>query len=291
MELIDGKKVANDIKGELKEKIEKEDLKPGLAIILANHSAASEIYVRNKLQACEKIGVEANLYSFDEGATEQNLIDCIIKLNQDENIHGIIVQSPVYDTLNEEYITSFIDPNKDVDGFGIVNMGFLASNQTKFLSATPYGIIKLLESVSVPIEGSHVVIVGRSQIVGRPLALALLNRNATVTITHSKTKNLKEITKTADILVVAIGKPKFITEEYVKEGAVVIDVGINRVDGTVYGDVDYESVKKTASYLTPVPGGVGPMTIAMLLNNVVLSASRFKMGKEDDLWTRKLRKH
>lgn len=291
MELIDGKKVANDIKGELKEKIEKEDLKPGLAIILANHSAASEIYVRNKLQACEKIGVEANLYSFDEEATEQNLIDCIIKLNQDENIHGIIVQSPVYDTLNEEYITSFIDPNKDVDGFGIVNMGFLASNQTKFLSATPYGIIKLLESVSVPIEGSHVVIVGRSQIVGRPLALALLNRNATVTITHSKTKNLKEITKTADILVVAIGKPKFITEEYVKEGAVVIDVGINRVDGKVYGDVDYESVKKTASYLTPVPGGVGPMTIAMLLNNVVLSASRFKMGKEDDLWTRKLRKH
>ena len=291
MELIDGKKVANDIKGELKEKIEKEDLKPGLAIILANHSAASEIYVRNKLQACEKIGVEANLYSFDEEATEQNLIDCIIKLNQDENIHGIIVQSPVYDTLNEEYITSFIDPNKDVDGFGIVNMGFLASNQTKFLSATPYGIIKLLESVSVPMEGAHVVIVGRSQIVGRPLALALLNRNATVTITHSKTKNLKEITKTADILVVAIGKPKFITEEYVKEGAVVIDVGINRVDGKVYGDVDYERVSKTASYLTPVPGGVGPMTIAMLLNNVVLSASRFKMGKEDDLWTRKLRKH
>lgn len=272
MKLIDGKLVSEKIKEELKEKIEKNHLHPGLAIILANHDSASEIYVRNKIKACEKIGIKALLYQFDENNTEEEIIKCIQKLNEDSTIHGIIVQSPVVPQFHEDVITRYIDPKKDVDGFGIMSLGYLASNRTKFLSATPYGIIKLLEYEQIAIRGTHVVIVGRSKIVGRPLALALLNRDATVTIAHSKTKNLKEITKQADILVVAIGKAKFITDEYIKDGAVVIDVGINRIEGKLYGDVDQEAVSKKALYLTPVPGGVGPMTIAMLLSNVVDSA-------------------
>jgi len=274
MKIIDGKKIAEEIKDNLKSEIEKFNLQPGLAIIMVGNNPASEIYVRNKLKACEKVGIHAVLHHFkDAGVTEQEIINCIEKLNIDTSIHGIIVQSPLPLGFNEDYITSYINSNKDVDGFGIESLGHLASNQEKYLSATPYGIIKMLEYENISITGKHVVIVGRSKIVGRPLALALLNRDATVTITHSKTKNLKEITKLADILIVAVGKSYFITEDYVKNGAVVIDVGINRdLNGKLCGDVDYLYVKDKASYITPVPGGVGPMTIAMLLTNVVLSA-------------------
>ena len=192
-----------------------------------------------------------------------------------------MVQSPLPSHLNEEQIINYISPKKDVDGFGISNLGFLASNDEKFLSATPYGIIKLLEHENIDVAGKNVVIIGRSKIVGRPLALSLLNRNATVTITHSHTKNLKEITKKADILIVAIGKPNYIKGEDIKEDAIIIDVGINRVDGHVIGDIDFASCQEKASYITPVPGGVGPMTIAMLLTNVVKSYKESKGEKKN----------
>lgn len=272
MKLIDGKLVSNEIKESLKREIEELGLKPGLAIILVGDNPASEVYVKNKLLASKKVGVDAKLYRFDASAREEEVIECVKELNASPSIHGIIVQSPVAKGFNEAYINSFISSEKDVDGFGITNMGYLASNEETYISATPHGIIKLLEHENIPIAGSNIVIVGRSKIVGRPLLLALLNRDATVTITHSKTKDLKSITSKADILIVAIGKPHFITKDYVKDGAVVIDVGTNRVDGVLLGDVDFESVKEKTSFITPVPGGVGPMTIAMLLNNVVKSA-------------------
>ena len=294
MKIIDGKKISDEIKEKLKVEIETHNLKPGLAVIMVGNNPASEVYVRNKLKACEKVGIKAELYHFKESVHENEIIDCIEKLNLNDGIHGIILQSPLPKDLSEkeDFITNFISPNKDVDGFGIYSLGCLTSNQTKYLSATPYGIIKMLEHENIDIAGKNVVIVGRSVIVGRPLALALLNRDATVTIVHSKTQNLKEITNMADILVVAIGKDRFITTDYVKENAVVIDVGINRINGKLYGDVDFENVKNKVSYITPVPGGVGPMTIAMLLTNVVLSAknaSNFEL-KENEIWTRNLEK-
>lgn len=281
MEIINGKEIASEIRENLKEEIAEKDLKPGLAIIMVGNNPASEIYVRNKRKACAEIGIKEELYQYDENVSEEQLINCIIKLNNDENINGIMIQSPLPSHLDEDKIMNYIVPEKDVDGFGISSLGYLASNEEKFISATPYGIIKLLEYKNIAIEGKNVVIIGRSKIVGRPLALALLNRNATVTITHSKTKNLREITKTADILIVAIGKAKFITGDDIKDGAVVIDVGINRIDGKVIGDVDFESCSEKASYITPVPGGVGPMTIAMLLTNVVESFKRSKGEKKN----------
>lgn len=281
MEIINGKEIASEIRENLKEEIAEKDLKPGLAIIMVGNNPASEIYVRNKRKACAEIGIKEELYQYDENVSEEQLINCIIKLNNDENINGIMIQSPLPSHLDEDKIMNYIVPEKDVDGFGISSLGYLASNEEKFISATPYGIIKLLEYKNIAIEGKNVVIIGRSKIVGRPLALALLNRNATVTITHSKTKNLREITKTADILIVAIGKAKFITVDDIKDGAVVIDVGINRIDGKVIGDVDFESCSEKASYITPVPGGVGPMTIAMLLTNVVESFKRSKGEKKN----------
>lgn len=281
MEIINGKEISSKIREKLKNEIEEKKLKPGLAIIMVGNNPASEIYVRNKIKACAEIGIKEELYQYDENVSEKEIINCIIKLNNDENINGIMVQSPLPNDLDEDKIMNYITPEKDVDGFGISSLGYLASNEEKFISATPYGIIKLLEYKNIDIEGKNVVIIGRSKIVGRPLALALLNRNATVTITHSKTKNLKEITKTADILIVAIGKAKFITGGDIKDDAVVIDVGINRIDGKVVGDVDFESCKEKASYITPVPGGVGPMTIAMLLTNVVESFKRSKGEKKN----------
>ncbi len=273
--IIDGKKIAQELRAELKEKISKLNIKPGLAIILIGHNEASEIYDRNKLKACAEIGIDGKLYRFEGTEKEEEIITCLKKLNEDKNIHGIIIQSPVPDNYDEEYLNTFISPSKDVDGFGIYNLGMLASNTPNIIAATPYGIIKLLEHENIPIAGKHVVIVGRSKIVGRPLALAMLNKDATVTIAHSKTANLKEITKTADILIVAIGKAKFITAEYIKEGAVVIDVGTNRDENNkLCGDVDYQNVLNKVSYITPVPGGVGPMTITMLLNNVYESAKK-----------------
>lgn len=283
MEIINGKEIAKEIRESIKNEIAEKSLKPGLAIIMVGNNPASEIYVRNKEKACAEVGINAKVFHYEETVSETELINCIEALNEDENIDGIMVQSPLPSHLDEDKIINYIVPEKDVDGFGIASLGLLASDEEKFLSATPFGIIEMLEHEEIPIESQNVVIIGRSKIVGRPMALALLNRNATVTITHSKTKNLQEITKTADILIVAIGKANFINEEYIKEGAIVIDVGINRIDGKVVGDVDFASASKKASYITPVPGGVGPMTIAMLLTNVL------KSNKENEL-TRKLKK-
>lgn len=279
MKIIDGKSIASFINDKTSAKIKELNLTPGLAIILVGNNPASEIYVKNKIANCEKLGINANLYRFSNENQEEEIINCVKKLNADNNIHGIIIQSPMPEKFREDYINSFISPEKDVDGFGIYNMGLLALNNENYLAATPKGVIKMLEFENIEIKGKNVVIVGRSKIVGRPLALALLNRDATVTITHSKTEDLQAITKKADILIVAIGKPKFITKDYIKENAVVIDVGINRIDGKICGDVDFESVKEKASYITPVPGGAGPMTIACLLSNVVKSAENSKLKR------------
>ena len=272
MKIIDGKLITNEIRKNIKKEIEnlkEKNIIPGLGIILVGNDPASEIYVRNKMKACDELGVHALLYRFDEENSEEEIIEQIEKLNKDDHIHGILVQSPLPTCFNEDRIISYVDKEKDVDGFGIYNLGSLISNQERIVAATPLGILKMLEYENIDVEGKNVVVVGASLIVGRPMATLLLNRGATVTIAHSKTQNLKEITKQADILIVAIGQAKFITDEYAKDGSVVIDVGTNRVDGKLYGDVDFDEVSKKASYITPVPGGVGPMTITMLISNVV----------------------
>lgn len=275
MNIINGKQIAKEIRENLQKEIANLNIIPGLAIILIGNNEASEIYVRNKLKACEEVGIKGELYRFKGTETEEEIILSLKKLNEDPHINGIIIQSPIPSQYNEEYLNSFISPNKDIDGFGIYNMGMLASNTPNLVAATPAGIIKLLEHENIPIAGKHAVIIGRSKIVGRPLALALLNKDATVTICHSKTKNLQEITSKADILIVAIGKAKYITQDYIKDGAVIIDVGMNRdSNNKLCGDVDYDNVVDKVSYITPVPGGVGPMTIAMLLNNVYESAKK-----------------
>lgn len=277
MKLIDGRKQANDIKEKLKKEInalKEQGVIPGLAIILVGHDPASEIYVKNKIKTCDELGICTLLYHFTEESSEKEIIAQIKDLNEDDGIDGILIQSPLPAIFNEDKIISYVDPKKDVDGFGINNLGALLSNNELIIAATPLGILKMLENESVSLEGKNVVVVGASRIVGRPMATLLLNRGATVTICHNKTKNLKEITSNADILIVAIGQAKFITSDFVKEGAVVIDVGINRIDNHLYGDVDFDSVSKKASLITPVPGGVGPMTIVMLLSNVVDVAKR-----------------
>lgn len=272
MKIIDGKKIADSIKESIRNNVielEKKNIVPYLAIIMVGDNPASEIYVRNKVKAAENLGIKALTYRFTEASNDEDIIKKIKDFNNDDKIHGIIVQSPLPKKFNEEYITSFISSNKDVDGFGTLALGNLLSNNESILAATPKGIIKMLEYENIPISGANVVIVGRSKIVGRPLMAMLLNRDATVTITHSKTKNLKEITNKADILIIAIGKREYITSDFIKEGAVVIDVGINKVNDKVVGDVNFVEASKKASYITPVPGGVGPMTIAMLLENTV----------------------
>ena len=273
--LLNGKEFSKKLKNNLK--IEVENLKketnqtPGLAIILVGNNPASEVYVRNKVKDATNCGINANLIRFEESISEQELIDEVIKLNNDDTCHGLIVQLPLPKHINEQVIIDTISPNKDVDGFGILNKGKLFSGLESIESATPKGIMKLLEEYNINPKGKHAVVVGRSNIVGKPMAIMLLNKHATVTICHSRTENLSEITKQADILVVAIGKPKFITKDMVKEGAVVIDVGTNRVDDKLVGDVDFENVEPITSYITPVPGGVGPLTIASLLENTVIA--------------------
>lgn len=274
MQIIDGKKISLEIREKLRKEISDLKVIPSLAIIYVGDNPASEIYVRNKIKVGEELGIDVKLFRFNSDERQDVIINKIKELNEDISVHGIIIQSPVPSQIDEAYINSFIDKDKDVDGFGVFSLGSLASNDERFIAATPYGILKMLEYENIDVKGANVVIVGRSKIVGRPLALALLNRDATVTITHSKTKNLSSITKLADILIVAIGQPEFITSDYVKNGAIVIDVGISRVDGKIKGDVDFTKVKEKASYITPVPGGVGPMTIAMLLSNVVESAKK-----------------
>ena len=283
MVLLDGKTLAKEKRENLKKKVEelkkKEGIIPGLAIIRVGNDPASEIYVRNKLKACQEVGIYAVEKHFNEEVNEQEIIDMIEFFNQDKTIDGILVQSPLPKNLDEKKIVSYILGSKDVDGFGIDNLGHLLANQEQVLAATPLGILNLLKEYKIPIASKKVLIIGRSQIVGRPLAIMFLNRDATVTIAHSKTKNLKELTLQADILVSAVGHPRLITEDMVKEGTVCIDVGINRENGHVIGDMDFEKIKEKASYITPVPGGVGPMTIVTLLENVYELALKRKKEK------------
>lgn len=275
-EIIDGKAVAKKIRKELKKEVEElktKEITPKLAVIMVGDNSASQVYVRNKSKACEKAGIEFEEFLFDNDTTEEKLLDTIDMLNNDESVHGILLQSPVPKHINIQKAFEKISPKKDVDGFNAVNVGKLSIGQDAFISCTPYGIIKMLEEYNIETEGKHTVILGRSNIVGKPMIQCMLNKNATVTVCHSRTKNIAEITRNADILIAAIGKPKFVTEDMVKDDVVVIDVGINRMeDGTLCGDVDFENVSKKASYITPVPGGVGPMTIAMLIYNVVKAA-------------------
>lgn len=277
-QIIDGKELAKHIREELKEEVKElknAEIYPKLAVIMVGDDPASKVYVRNKSRACEDVGIEYEEYLLPAKTTREELLELIEKLNNDERVHGILVQSPLPEGLDANEAFRTILPKKDVDGFHPVNVGKLSLNQDCFVSCTPYGIIKMLEVYNVPIEGANAVIIGRSNIVGKPLAQCLLNKNATVTICHSKTKNLKEITKKADILIAAIGKPKFVTEDMVKENATVIDVGINRnEEGKLVGDTDFENIKEKVSFITPVPGGVGPMTIAMLMYNVVKAAKQ-----------------
>ena len=277
-QIIDGKELAKNIRLKLKEEVEElknADIKPKLAVVLVGDDKASKVYVKNKSKACEETGIDFEEHILPACIKMEELLELIEKLNNDETIHGILVQSPLPQGLDANVAFRAISPKKDVDGFNPINVGKLSLNQDSFVSCTPYGIIKMLETYNIQIEGAHAVIIGRSNIVGKPLAQCLLNKNATVTICHSKTKNLKEITKQADILIAAIGKAKFVTEDMVKEGVTVIDVGINRMDdGKLVGDTDFENIKEKASYITPVPGGVGPMTIAMLMHNVVKAAKQ-----------------
>ncbi len=280
MEIIDGKALAKKIRSELKEEVEelkKQDVHPKLAVIMVGDDKASAVYVRNKSKACNEIGIEYEEFLRDSSITQERLINLIKGLNEREDIHGILLQSPIPDGLDIREAFNTIDYRKDVDGFNPINVGKLSIGEDCFVSCTPYGVVKMLEEYNIPTEGKRAVIVGRSNIVGKPLIQCLLNKNATVTVCHSRTKNIEEITREADILVAALGKPKFITADMVKDGAVVIDVGINRnEEGKLVGDVDFENVSKKASYITPVPGGVGPMTIAMLMYNVVKAAKLLK---------------
>ena len=272
MEIIDGKALAKRVRENLKadvDELRNEGIIPKLAVILVGNDAASHIYVRNKSKACNEVGVEFEEILLDDNIQMQELLDVIDNLNARKDITGILLQSPIPKHLDINEAFRRISPDKDVDGFNPISVGKLCLNQDTFVSCTPYGIMKMLDAYGVDPRGKHAVIIGRSNIVGKPMSLCLLNKDATVTICHSKTQNLKEITKQADILVAAIGKKHFVTADMVKEGAVVIDVGINRTEEGLFGDVDFENVKEKASFITPVPGGVGPMTIAMLLNNVV----------------------
>ena len=274
-QVIDGKKISQEIKDELKEKVAamaKEGKKVALAVIQVGNDPASSVYVRNKKKACEYIGIESLSYELPEETTEEELVALIEKLNADTKVNGILVQLPLPKHINEEKIIQAISPDKDVDGFHMQNVGALCTGGKGYVSCTPLGIITLLKRSGIEIAGKRCVVMGRSNIVGKPMAMLLLRENGTVTICHSKTQDMKEITKQADILVVAIGKPKFVDETYVKEGAVVIDVGIHRnAENKLCGDVDFDKVAPHTSAITPVPGGVGPMTIAMLMNNCVSS--------------------
>lgn len=279
-ELIDGKSLAKQIREELKEEVnqmKENGVNPKLAVIMVGDDKASKVYVRNKSRACENVGIEYQEYLLDADIQMEELLSLIDKLNNDETVTGILLQSPIPNHLDIKEAIKRINYKKDVDGFNAINVGNLAIGEDCFVSCTPYGVIKMLEHYNIPIEGKHAVILGRSNIVGKPLIQCLLNKNATVTVCHSRTKNIAQYTKDADILIAAIGKAKFVTADMVKDGAVVIDVGINRNDeGKIEGDVDFENVKEKASYITPVPGGVGPMTIAMLMYNVVKAAKGMK---------------
>ena len=272
-EIINGKKLAKEIRETLKikcEELKEKAIKPKLAVIMVGDDKASQVYIRNKSKVCDEIGIEFEEFLLDSTTEQKTLINLIEKLNKDNTIHGILLQSPIPEHLDINEAFRTIAPEKDVDGFNPINVGKLCLNQDTFVSCTPYGIMKMFEAYDIDLSGKNVTIIGRSNIVGKPLIQCCLNKNATVTVCHSKTKDLKQHTQNADVVIAAIGKSKFVTEDMIKPGAVVIDVGINRSDdGNITGDVDFENVYNKASYITPVPGGVGPMTIAMLMNNVI----------------------
>ena len=274
--IIDGKNLAKKIRENLRiecDELKEKGIMPKLAVIMVGNNPASKVYVKNKSKACEDVGIEYNEYLLGENTTQEELINLIKELNNNKEIHGILLQSPIPKHLNINEAFKAITYSKDVDGFTPSSVGKLCIGEDTFISCTPYGVIKMFEEYNIDLTGKDVVILGRSNIVGKPLIQCCLQKNATVTVCHSKTKNLKEHTKRADVVIAAIGQSKFVTEDMVKEGAVVIDVGINRgEDGKLTGDVDFENVEKKTSYITPVPGGVGPMTIAMLMNNVIKAA-------------------
>ena len=276
MTIIDGKKVSEKCKEEIKVKIRMLGKTPGLSVIRIGEDEASKIYVRLKNKMCEELGIHFVEHHLEDTVSQEELIHLIEELNADETVDGILLQSPIPYHLNILEAFQTICPEKDVDGFSPINVGKLVQRQDSFAPCTPLGIMRMLKEYDVQIEGKHAAVIGRSNIVGRPMAELLLNANATVTICHSKTENLKEIVQTADIVVVAIGKPHFITADMIKEGAVVVDVGINRIPESkkIVGDVDFENVKDKCSYITPVPGGVGPMTIMTLMENVVKACER-----------------
>ena len=269
-EIIDGKKTASEIYEILARKIKTFSSAPKLAIIMAGNDEGSIIYVRNKQKAAEKIGIKTELFHFPENASQEEIVDLISKLNADSQTNGIIVQLPLPAHLNTHKIINHIMPQKDVDGFNPYNTGMLQNNeQPYFVAATPLGIMTMLKNVMSDLSGKNVVIIGASLIVGRPLATLMLNQECTVTVTHIHTRNIKELTRNADILVAACGVAKLVKKDWIKDGAVLIDVGINRENGKICGDIDADDVKEKAAFLTPVPGGVGPMTVAMLLQNTV----------------------
>jgi methylenetetrahydrofolate dehydrogenase (NADP+)/methenyltetrahydrofolate cyclohydrolase len=276
--LIDGKSIAHQFRGELGVRVQRlkgAGVTPGLAVVIVGEDPASKVYVRNKALACEAIGMHSEVHALAADTTQANLVAFLRRLNQDARIHGILVQLPLPKHMNARAVIEAIDPDKDVDGFHYRNVGSLVVGEPAFYPCTPWGVMKMLEEEGVPIAGRHAVVVGRSNIVGKPMALMLLNESATVTICHSKTRDLGAVTREGDILVAAVGRARMIGGDMVKPGAVVIDVGINRLpDGRLAGDVDFAAVAPVASMITPVPGGVGPMTIAMLLANTVKSAER-----------------
>ena len=272
-EIIDGKNLAKEIGESLKveaNKLKEKGIIPHLSVIMVGDNDASKVYVRNKSKACEEIGIEFKEYLLPNDTKQEELISLIEKLNKDKNVNGILLQSPIPKPLNIQEAFNTIDPKKDVDGFNPYNVGNLCIGQDGFIPCTPYGIMKMFEKYNIEIDGKKVAIIGRSNIVGKPMAQCMLAKNATVTICHSRTRELKKELKDADIIISAAGKRNMVTEDMVKEGAVIIDVGMNRNDeGKLCGDVDFEKLKEKASYITPVPGGVGPMTIAMLMSNVI----------------------
>ncbi|MBQ2054515.1 MAG: bifunctional methylenetetrahydrofolate dehydrogenase/methenyltetrahydrofolate cyclohydrolase FolD [Eubacterium sp.] len=277
-ELIDGKKISQDLKDEVKAQVselKEKGVEVALAVILVGNDPASTVYVGNKKKACEYTGIRSESYELPEDTSEKELLDLVERLNNDDKIDGILVQLPLPKHIDEDKVIRSISPDKDVDGFHPESVGRLSIGAKGFVSCTPAGVIELLKRSNTPLDGANAVVVGRSNIVGKPMSMLLLRENATVTVCHSHTKNLKEVCKNADVLVVAIGQPKFIDASYIKEGATVIDVGIHRVDDgskKLCGDVDFESAEKVAGKITPVPGGVGPMTIAELMNNCLQSA-------------------
>ncbi len=281
-EIIDGKKIAESIKEDIARRtaiLEQKGHKTGLAVIMVGENPASKIYVRNKIAACERTGIKSFSYEFPDTAQESEVAELISALNEDDNIDGILVQLPLPKHMNERRLLEQISPEKDADGFHTQNAGRLFLGEECSAACTPSGIIELIKSTGEIIAGKHAVIIGRSNIVGKPLAMLLLQNNATVTICHSKTLNIKDIAKAADILAVAIGVPEFVTADFVKPGAIVIDVGMNRTQEGLKGDVKFDEVSKIASYITPVPGGVGPMTITMLLLNTLKAAEK-KFGRD-----------